>query len=33
MKRDLFNHADNWKAWKDNLTNDYVEEGLTKEIF
>jgi len=31
MKRDLFNHGNNWKAWKENLTDNYIEEGLTKE--
>lgn len=31
MKRDLFGHARNWEAWKEQLTPDYIEEGLTQQ--
>ncbi len=29
MKRDLFNHIENYKNWKKDLTDEYIEEGLT----
>lgn len=31
MKKDLFNHIENYKKWKGDLTEKYVEQGLTKE--
>ena len=31
MKRDLFNHGNLFENWKSELTDDYLEEGLTKE--
>jgi len=30
MKRDLFNHEERYKNWKQDLTEDYIERGLTK---
>ena len=30
-KRDLFNHEENFRKWKEDLTPEYIEEGLTKE--
>lgn len=31
MKLDIYNHTSNWEAWKENLTDKYIEEELTKE--
>ena len=31
QKIDVFNHENNWKAFKEQLTPKYIEEGLTKE--
>lgn len=31
MKRDVFNHAQGWENFKEQLTDKYIEEGLTKE--
>ena len=30
MKKDVFNHGDCWLRWKDQLTPQYLEDGLTK---
>lgn len=31
MKKDIFNHKHGWENWKSQLTENYIEEGLTKE--
>lgn len=31
QKRDVFRHAENFEAWKEQLTPKYIEEGLTKQ--